>query len=472
MRDEVAALNAKSRKKTLLLVDLLRFIAGQIAGADRNSDYEAVVTVQLAAGDIGGAQETVESMSGESGLDSTRRLIAEAQALSGDVAGAQKTVLSMGPGLLRSIVEAAIAEAQLRAGETASARATFASARKFLDTASSQSESDTSQARIGFAIAQINAGDSAGAQETLAPVPHFIEAIPDGYLSQKSDALARLAEAQVLGGDISIALKTIGRATKADGYRHQANLAGSLAKTGHIDAALRIAALIPDVEWTSEARRGIAVAQARAEDIAGAQNTAALIEAGWANAYALAAIAEAQLRAGDSTGARRTLVAARTATKSHPNAVGEAQALTAIAETQIRANDGAEAELTLDAAQSAGERIENGDLWDARGMARGNVHRVEAMLGYADGAGFDWLNLLAEGDLTRECPLNAPPFLDLDSFIRAPSSSGDPKKDFETLKQAIAKVVQAQNVIGRMLKEQSKKAESARFTFVPAPSAR
>ena len=68
------------------------------------------------------------------------------------------------------------------------------------------------------------------------------------------------------GKNISAAVKTLGLVMKSGEYRSQSDLATALARTGHIEAALQIAADISEEEWRSLAQSGIAAAQASAED--------------------------------------------------------------------------------------------------------------------------------------------------------------------------------------------------------------
>jgi tetratricopeptide (TPR) repeat protein len=120
--------------------------------------------------------------------------------------------------------------------------------------------------------------------------------------------------------NVSRLIKTVqDLASKVPG-RKDANLrdvARLWAEAGDIKTALEAANLASTADWKSTTQTGIAEAQIRAGDIAGAQETLALaqkstdlIESRSDKSSNRRQIAEAQMKAGDIAGARNTLAAA------------------------------------------------------------------------------------------------------------------------------------------------------------------
>jgi hypothetical protein len=68
----------------------------------------------------------------------------------------------------------------------------------------------------------------------------------------------------------------------------------------------------------------------------------------------------------------------------------------------------------------------------------------------------DWLEKLDEGRTIVDCPLNTAPFLDLAGYLTA-LHSDNPQTLFSALQDTAEKIITAQNIIDRMLKQRAGK---------------
>lgn len=439
VKDEIAALAATSRKKTALLLELMRFIAGQGVASEASGDFKRIAVLEVKQGDLAAARKTLAFAAG-SDRDWANDAVAEALAADGDVAGAievGRLIENKGVWAKAALV---IAHAQLKKGDLAAARATFIAARAVNE----DSDGAAIDARVAFAIAQAAAGDAAGAHETIAPLPARVSK-ETGY--SRGDALVKLAAVTaILDGDPGQALAL---AAPEDRDRLTAETAERVARAGKIDLARRIAARIGDLQWAGAALGAIARVQAAAGDLTGAVQTLGP----HADSWTLRELAELQLRNGDGAGARARLLASRAAALKHERADGRVYELVATARTQLKAGDGFEAARTLDLAEDAcgqvpwNEEVGIRSAGSDQRMAQSALAAATRLLGRVEGPAFEYLELL-------DTPLGAELFLDFDHAIRAPPSSGNPQRDFEALAETVTKVADAQNALEALLRVQ------------------
>lgn len=285
----------------------------------------------------------------------------------------------------------------------------------------------------------VKAGDIASAQKAA----DLIQVADD--ISLKSEAQWVIAKAQIHAGDIAGAFKT---ATLIQypfwkGATQEA-ISGAQARAGDVVGAQKTAALIQDADKKSSAQISIAIAQARAGDIADAQKTAALIQgASWKGGLARLAIVEAQVKAGDIVGAKDTADLIQ-------DADYKSKAQTAIAQTKA-------------------------GMTNAPNSARPSTSGAQPIQPVITIS--DWLNKLDDDNKRNDCPLNTERFLDLTGYLKSlpPPDypglvfvhgaagrvgplppSGDSRRVLESLYETAEKILDAQNVIAGMLKQQAK----------------
>jgi len=185
-------------------------------------------------------------------------------------------------------------------------------------------------------------------------------------------------------------------------------IAGLWAEAGDMTAARKAADSVQDTYDKNMALDNIAESQIRAGDIAGALRTGDLIESADVKSLAQKAIAEAQATAGDIAGAQRT------------------------------------ADLIQDAHWKSEEQKAVADA-QARASSTNNQPATLAITIY------DWLDNL--NDPYVDGALEADPFLDLKGYLKSQYTT-DPQEDFYTLYDTVEQLVEAQNVIDGMLKQQ------------------
>ena len=245
----------------------------------------------------------------------------------------------------------------------------------------------------------------------------------------------------------------------------------------------------------------IAEGQAEAGDIAGAQKSADLIENGILKSRAQGAIAVEQIKASDVEGAEKTFASAvTTADHIQDKLINGIQthdrddALSALAIVQAKVGD-------IKGAQKTVELVKNDPMIWMKGTAQVAIVTAQRTAGDPAGAqktidlmpdgrykqeaqteGWvrfpavtqppkpvlsDWLKKLDDddkydtfqSDMDDEphadyCALNTDPFLHLAGYLTS-QHSDDPEHLFETLYETADKIVRAQLVIDRMLKQQA-----------------
>jgi tetratricopeptide (TPR) repeat protein len=288
---------------------------------------------------------------------------------------------------------AKIAEAQVKSGDIVGALKTV----DLIQDASEKSPSQmaVTEAQSDIAEAQIKAGDLAGAQNTLAGALRSADLIQDAFYK-------------------GLAQEHVGEAQRA--------LAEAQAVAGDIAGAQRTADMIPAADWKSSAEGPIAEAQAKAGDIVGAQRAADLMQNGIQKSYTQYDIVEAQLNAGDIAGAQKT---ADLIQDWGPKSMANHSIAGAQAKAGSANNPPSEARLTT--------------------VAQPPIQSVAAL------TVSDWLKKLDDDNRNDVCALNTDPFLDLAGYLKSL------KPSFDGLYYAAKEIVEAQNVLDKMLKQQVKK---------------
>jgi hypothetical protein len=167
-------------------------------------------------------------------------------------------------------------------------------------------------------------------------------------------------------------------------------------------------------------------------------------------------LAKAQAEAGDIAGALQTAALNQ---EVPPDGVWKSLARHAVAEVQARAGDFAGAQATADSIEDSG--------WKSAAESKIAQGRAGTLAGPAPDpaapavktvAVSDWLDRLDDGDPTRTCALNTPPFLDLSACLKSLPASIDPQKSFDALAEVVGKMVAAQTALDQMLRDATRQA--------------
>ncbi|MDP1953635.1 MAG: tetratricopeptide repeat protein [Polaromonas sp.] len=223
-------------------------------------------------------------------------------------------------------------------------------------------------------------------------------------------------------------------------------------KAGDIASAQKAAELIQvedDISLKSEAQWVIAKAQLQAGDIAGALKTANLIQYPFWKSATQKAIAQAQLAVAQTQAMAGNVVGAQKTADLIQNAEYRDAALSFITKTKTRAANSEQ-------------------------QSTAGTQPIQPVIPISD-----WLNKLDDDNKRNNCPLNTNRFLDLSGYLKSlpppdyPASpifvhaaggrvlplppSGDSRRVLESLYETVEKLLDAQNVISGMLKQQAKR---------------
>ena len=368
------------------------------------------------------AQDAASQPGNQDYLDDVARLWLEA----GDLAAALKTVdlnnsATNSDGFASNKGEALsrIAAAQAKAGDMAGARKTFESALQAADIIQSAYIKGSLQRDI--ALTQANSGDIGGAQKTVASINYSAFS---GDV--KSSDQSMIAEAQEKSGDVAGAKETLAAALKI--------------------AKLKIANSSRDANDKCDALMEVVKLQLKLGDIPGAKETLAGILKAWnaledrqlkATEAGLVGqlyydFAKAQLKAGDFAGARESITKYAA---SHPDPGNESMTKWLVGSLQKEIDD-------AQGKVSSGNKSANNV--NPAIVAQAPIPAIKVS---------DWVSKL--DDQYSICPLNTEPFLDLAGYLTA-QHSDDPHKLFYALKETAEKIIKAQNVINKMLKQQAR----------------
>ena len=485
VKAEIDVLDVKSHSNVLRMIKTVQDVGTQ---ADNDKDFNLFNVTRLLAlsGDTTGALSTTTLIQNPDTIDRARISIVYAQTESGDIAGALKTVA-----LIRDQDKG---DAQYVVAITQAGQRDFANALKTADLI--QGPATRSAALEAIAEAQIGNDDISDAQETLSSAKKSDDLVQDAAVKSKirqfiAENQAKIdkivssqtgvnqlsvVEAKIKAGDIDGALKAAGLidddSTK---FGALSLIAGAQTRDGDLVGAQKTIDLVQDsmkdtisnfcamirlekdktkasayysqivVGLHGEAQDEIVSYQLQARDISGAQKTAALIQDSEAKNRALQSIAKAQFESGDITGALATADLVQ-------DERGKSWLQNSIAKAQIKAGDIAGAQKTWVAAQKTANLIEDAN---ERTSAQNDIARDRSQAENMP-IGSDWLDKLEDGNQSDACALNTGPFLDLASYLTT-QHSDVPQTLFTALTDTAEKVIKAQNVIERILKQQARK---------------
>jgi tetratricopeptide (TPR) repeat protein len=292
--------------------------------------------------------------------------------------------------------------------------------------------------------------------------------------NDRAGARGRVAALWVEAGDTASAFKVVDRIQSEDGrvdsHYVLEMVSEAQAKVDDILGARRTANSIQDLLSRIRSLTTIAGTQARAGDMAGAQET---FSSAMKNAdtlqpeqvdksSVLCDVARAQAWAGDMVNAKTTFASAlKNVSVSHGNFDTMAE-IYKIAYTQAAVYYVSDAQKTADLLRDdadnkwktgAQEAITRAQETIKLGLGIHHVHDEPLVAPVTD---HDWLHQLDEDTASMDCALNTDPFLDLASYLTA-QHSDDPGKLFNVLKETAEKIIKAQNVIDKMLKQEAAK---------------
>jgi hypothetical protein len=438
---------------------------GGLSGKETNKpDQDRIMSLYEVANlwaSVGRSANAIEAAHriGRAGYNETRSMseIVTTQAESGYIDDAIKTAADFDDDYYSYSAKLAIAAAQAKAGDRTTARATLMSAQARLF----KEKSGYLRNGLGkdIAKAQANIGDFSGAEKTVEIMPGP---------AAKAEAHLAIAEAQIKAGDVAAAQARLAAAQKATDLWNsltaaQKKTACNCSLSEPQDQSTlsyleeRIAKMRIDAGDMTGARAALRIAQKHARLIAGDQKS---IQASH--------IAEEQARAGDIAGAQETakLISDKV------DKVWKLAAARAVVSAQAEAGDAAGAQKT---AEATGDPVEINMAKSIIAMAQAKrASSTQATTSQPTppqkvAAGTPALPAISAADWTRELDaLNTPLFLDLPGSMKAPQqtykmmysgSSNDPKetdtmRTFKALVAIVRTVVSANDRINALLKRQ------------------
>jgi tetratricopeptide (TPR) repeat protein len=399
VKKEIVRLDIKNQIAISALIKSVQDAAMQTPS--KRFNLGSVTRLWAWVGDISTALKTADLIEGDIYKGSALKDLAEIQAEAGDYVGALKTIDLIS--YTQYKIEALLIVGRIqRVGDIPGAWKTFGVAEQIAELDNSQNTITTGRPNIG--LAQVEAGDITGAHKTLAFALKALDLIDEPY---KSGALSEIAAVQARSGDVVGAQTTLVSAQKAyelldsdfwkkttllDITKAQMAIAEAQIKAGDISGAEKTANLIQDADWKGWAQEKVAIAQAQSGDIAGAQKTIDRMSASGNKERGQLAINRIQAE----VGAPKIPLASRPPSSS----------------------------------------------------AQLPVKPVTTVS--------DWLKNLDDSNGYGYCPLNTEPFLDLAGYLKSLPQSDDPEEVFHSLYGTAAKLVKAQNVIQKMLKQQDR----------------
>jgi ATP/maltotriose-dependent transcriptional regulator MalT len=354
----------------------LETLAGIASPGERNAVSAAVVSAQVAAGELPQALRVAGTIDDPVKMSEAQRTIAVAQARRGSMGEAREIAERIPDFLTRAMASADIAAlhadignaqalntARLIARNTPNARqrdvalgyvagiqAQSGDIRSALDT-SATIKDGTSKA---YALARI-AGARVGTVDDDA-VPELLNrAFTTARRAKPTGATAavwcEIAQGFVLRGDLAQARSALDHAytiaTSKRGLRYSTvtleKIARLRARTGDIARALAIAEGIPDGSSRALLVHDILAAQAERDDVAGAIRTASVLDDVRLQVAALFGIVGVQITNGDLSGARGSLRQVLELARETPDLGFRSHSLGAVAAAQVELGDRSEA---------------------------------------------------------------------------------------------------------------------------------
>ncbi|HEY7378290.1 MAG TPA: hypothetical protein VH542_06375 [Steroidobacteraceae bacterium] len=281
--------------------------ANVIASRDLRAQLlDAVIGVQISAGDFGAAKITAQGLTSAAATEQVLRRIAQAQARGDKIGDARATVAAIENDGTRAIAAADVAAALSDVGNADSIDKALLIARDI------HGKYERDAAYVYIALIQAHSGDVTGAIRTL-------ERVKDA--ASRALGLARLSSMRAAEHDSSHAETFLARAL-ADIDKARPSRARTLAlceiaiaqitlgqkedARARLREALEVESSTRDPKARGPGLEAIARLQARAGDIAGASSTAALVTDDTTRALLIHDIAAVQAESGDVTGARAT----------------------------------------------------------------------------------------------------------------------------------------------------------------------
>jgi tetratricopeptide (TPR) repeat protein len=224
---------------------------------------------------------------------------------------------------------------------------------------------------------------------------------------------------------------------------------------------------IQDAQKKSSEQCNIAEAQTRTGDVTGAKTTLASalktadhIQNVGSKILAQQNIAKAQAKAGDIKDAKETFASALRAVDLIDAAYYKNSTLVDISNDQVYSGDYEGAQKTANQISDAKRKSTQLRQIARYAYLQNNPELIITRTTVADVLPVitvsSWLEKLDDTDLNHDCPLNTDPFLDLVGYLTA-QHSDDPQKLYTALYHTAEKMVNAQNVIHQMLKQQPKR---------------
>jgi hypothetical protein len=419
--------------------------------SDRAPLMSRIADVQVDAGEIAGAKQTLVTALSDTHLISNSDLKAAAEVMAaialvqvkaGDAAGAQDSLRFALPEADRIQDEndkyhtkISISQKQADAVKVLLKTKDIAAAEKIAELIPETDDRCVAEAEI--AEFKKRAGDDAGSEAILAAARR--DAMQTADINVRHEAMEHIADAQIAAGDYEGALKTA-LLTADEGWEDiiEDSIAQAQAKAGDIPGAQKTVGMMHYAKMTSDAQLSLVKAQLKAHDIVGAQTTASHIQVADYKSAALGDIAEAQAQDGDIAAAQRTADAI-------PSVASKKRAEKAIAQAQAKLSSTNRLDATVTRASTA------------KPAARHSAS-VPAVPATPALTAADWLGKLDddEDNQLHDCALGTDLFLNMSHFLTTlPTFAQNPGVQMNEFIFAIEKVVKAQNAVERMLKTTS-----------------
>lgn len=453
-----------------------------------------IVNKLINTNDLSGAQKIADIINDAFSNYSTFNRIADTLARSGDIKGAKNAVELIKDTTYKSYAEAQIAYTQLKGNDIPGAKKTLQNALSY-----AQLINDVPK-KVGVLLAitaiQTELNDLEAVKNNLLLVKSIVDQSRDldklnKILYEKNYLLDIILKLQIKTGDFTNALITA-NLNKNEYYKNSAldKIAVAYAITDNLEDAQKAIDLISAAWHKSYTESDIAILQVKNNDIPSANRSLKMAQR-YADQIVEAStrsstyryLAKAQMQAGDHAGVIASISLAKTAADSiqDPNykLYYQVSAYSDIAEIQINTGDITGGKETLVTAQNITEQeVDTGRYnheWE-------DINKVQQKAGMTlsvkpkplialtklekdkqlalekqvSDKQFEkvnlWIKRLDDNSTYYDAALNTGPFLDITTELKSIPAS-DPNKYFDGLKNTADKIVKAQNLIVKMMKE-------------------